>query len=235
MDDVTSSRDTKKVVEDEKKDIKGNRKRQKGDKEDIRDKQESERPSSPLVKRRRTLSHDNSIPATTSKTQGDEQKSASEDRPPKQQPDVVSPARLDKTRNENGLRFSSERSFEENRLDATRVYELEISIAEKERMLSQQQRTVELRDLQLQQERDVVRGLRASLREEEQAKRELQARYEAINSEMLVRNAREAIADSRMSELERELSELNLTLSSSRNENERLGQEIREVRQSNVS
>jgi chromosome segregation ATPase len=115
------------------------------------------------------------------------------------------------------------------------VYELEISIAEKERMLSQQQRTVELRDLQLQQERDVVRGLRASLREEEQAKRELQARYEAINSEMLVRNAREAIADSRMSELERELSELNLTLSSSRNENERLGQEIREVRQSNVS
>ena len=97
-------------------------------------------------------------------------------------------------------------------------------------MLSQQRHIVELRDLQLQQERESVRTLRASLRDEQRTKRDLEGQYEAINSELLVRNTREAIAESRMSELERELSELNVSLNSSRSENERLVQDIHQVR-----
>jgi chromosome segregation ATPase len=97
-------------------------------------------------------------------------------------------------------------------------------------MLSQQRQIVELRDLQLQQERESVRTLRASLRDEQRTKRDLEGQYEAINSELLVRNTREATAESRMSELERELSELNVSLNSSRSENERLVQDIHQVR-----
>ena len=207
---------------------------------DMLDKKESERPSSPLTKRRRTLSHEESI-ATSSKSEGEKRTSAAEEKdglknevssPQHHHSKVVSTAGVDKSSTANIVRFSTsrERSFEENRLEATRVFELEISIAEKERMLSQQKRTVELRDLQLQQERDAVRELRASLREEQRTKRDLQEQYEAISSEMLVRNTREAITDSRLNEIEKELSDLNLTLNSKICENERLGQEIHQVR-----
>jgi chromosome segregation ATPase len=182
-------------------------------------------------KRRRTISHDDSISKSCesqSKERGS--KNENEDRSRKRHySEVASTDGFHNATTPNGS-SSHEKSFEENRLDATRVFELESSIAEKERMLSQQKRTVELRDLQLQQERDMVRELRASLREEQRTKRDLQEQYEAINSEILVRNTREAIADSRMTELERELSELNLSLSSTRSENERLVQEIHQVR-----
>ena len=120
----------------------------------------------------------------------------------------------------------NEGSFEENRVDAMKISELQSNIVEKGRVLTQQRRMVELRDLQLQQERDLVRELRSSLREEQRTKRDLEARFEAISNELLTRNTH---TDSRMNELERELSELNLSLSNSRSENERLAQEIHQV------
>ena len=129
-------------------------------------------------------------------------------------------------------RSLNEQSFEENRLDARRIFELENNIAEKERMVFKERRTVELRDLQLQQERDTVRQLRASLREEQRTKRDLEARHEVISNELLERSRRDTICNSRISELEQELSELNLSLNSNRTENERLVQEIHQVRYS---
>lgn len=121
-------------------------------------------------------------------------------------------------------------SFEENRLDAIRVVALQRRVAEKEKLLSHQRRLVELCSLQLQQERDCVRNLRASLRDEQRRKLELQQRYEAVNNEMLVRNARKATEESRVRDLEEELSELNLSLNNTKSENQRLVDEIHQVK-----
>ena len=193
----------------------------------------------PVPKRRRKITDNETIEKLPEKP-SEERKRATEEKPVSKtkeeiKTDVVKVLSEDepdtaKTPSSSRRLSLNERSFEENRLDARRIFELENNVAEKERMLSQQRRTVELRDLQLQQERDAVRQLRASLREEQRKKRDLEERHEVVNSELLVRNAHEAIGNSRISELEQELSELNLSLSSSRTENQRLVQEIHQVR-----
>lgn len=197
-----------------------------------------------VVNRRRKRTYDETIPKRpdpTKSSEPEERTTASDEKtvpesesrlksPNNHHPEVVSTDGL-KALNVNGFTRSplNERSFEEERVEARRVFELETTIAENERLLTQQKRTVELRDLQLQQEYNTVRELRANLRDEQRLKRDLEARYEAINGELLVRNERQAIADSRINDLERELSELNLSLNNSRTENQRLVQEIHQV------
>lgn len=142
------------------------------------------------------------------------------------QEDPRNPSQSDKD-DQFTLTLSEERRFEENRLNARRLSELETIIAEKEGLLNQRRIAVELRELQLEQERNTVRELRGTLREEQTMRRDLEARYEALNGQLHVRNA---LADSRVQEMERELSQLNISVTDLRTENQRLAEEINEFR-----
>ena len=126
---------------------------------------------------------------------------------------------------------SPEQSFEEDRLNARRFAELEAIIVEKEGMMNQRRISLELKELQLEQERNTVQELRGSLRKEQATRRDLETRYEAVNGELLARNARDMSTVSRMQEMERELSQLNISLGNAGEENRRLVQTIAEFRQ----